>query len=785
MALLLEAGADPNHVTNHFDGLTPLVYASRYGLKSIVAMLCEAGADVNWRCGLGSPLRRDGTALHFAATHGHTSIVECLLKYVRDPDTLDIEETSPIESAATHENWTIMELLLDTGRIDLDRKTLSGDTILDIACQSRNCPDSLIRRLLGNGPGRVNSTGDRALIYSAQALNEAAVKMLLEAGVDPYLTGVYEAIALHAVADIERHDYEQPVGIAITQALLEANMDVDTRGSYEATALMSASGAGQEELVRFLLEIGADVHLRDSKGWSPLIYAAEKGRAGILSCLLRSGASPHNLHSLFFAALHGHVNILRILANAGADVDMAAEGEETALISAIRRGDVGVAEALIELGATTGTHAAALPSPFMLCATGGYKDLTKLMIDNGADARVTNKRGETTLVCVMRTEIEYAQSHGLPAEWNGRYPEEIQEISPMLLQAGVDVNASTNDGDTALFLATDPKYPRSDDVRLLLEAGARPSVSDRAKRTALFPWDSIDGVDVGILESLLKANTDSKMHDGDGRTAPMRFSWKRNQADKLKLFLRHGANPNASNNEGKAASILAVHQGNCDLRNGPAGSCSEHKDTTGQSALPHLVSSDPFDDIGQREQVFEALIDAAGGISNHQDTLLLRCARLKDSARLELLLAAGANPHGIDKDGRNTILLASMMGLGRGEKAVGLLLGHKVDPNQHDCNGDNALMLAARSFYSPLTLRALMGSGMNPYDQDAKGLNILMLVACSQQWHRHIWDEEEDGKKTTTRTTRKTTAAMNRQWCLSWSRPVWMWICKTQTEIRL
>lgn len=112
----------------------------------------------------------------------------------------------------------------------------------------------------------------------------------------------------------------------------------------------------------------------------------------------------------------------------------------------------------------------------------------------------------------------------------------------------------------------------------------------------------------------------------------------------------------------------------------------------------------------------------------------MRSARLANSAMVKMLLGAGADPHGSDKDGRNTILLASMIGNDHGEEIVKLLLDAGVDPHKRDRNGNNALMLAIKSQNSPLTLRTLLSAGMDPHERTVNGLTVLTVVASSPGW---------------------------------------------------
>lgn len=742
VSLLLEAGTDPEHVTGDPENLTPLMHAAQHGMQIVVAMLCRAGADVNRKLGSDLWMTRGQTALHVAASHGHYSIVKQLLQYHRNPDSTDSNKTSPSAYAAQGQHWKVVELLLDTTAVDSARNTPNGDSMLELACRSESCPDELLKRLLLESLDLVN-TNDRPLIRATEAKKVAAVKMLLEAGADPRITDRNGDTALHTLARLDHH-CPRTVSIGIAQALLGADMDVDTRARNGVTALMLASGGGQQELVCLLLQNGANWMLKDTVGSNALSYAAQGGHFAIVTTLLRAGATSQTDPSFIRAASFGHVSVLRILTSWGVDVDMTTEDGTTALMSAARHGRLEAARMLIEAGAAVNPRTSKGRSPLMLSAAQGHKDVMKLLLQKGADASVTNERGETALICVMRTEIRLQTGcvrsrRSFAGERQVKSSVCIQEVISVLLEAGVDVNASTDDGDSALLLATDPNYPSPDDVRLLFDAGADPSIAKRAKSVALVSWDRIKYMDVPVLERLLKAGADPNERDAHGMTTLMRVSWRWDHVEQLKLLLQYGARPDAVDDARQTALTLAVHETNrylCpdivkELLN--AGANPNHEDAGGKSVLIHLVSRGHYHDTTKYTEILTALVDAGGDISavgkNHETLLMLS---IRHSGMVNPLLAAGADPHGSDKKGRNTVMLASITGSHDDTDAVRSLLDAGVDPDQRDRNGYNALMVAARYSGSSRALRTLMRAGMSPHERDAKNRTLLMLVMINQ-----------------------------------------------------
>src|SRR5687768_4298248 len=115
--------------------------------------------------------------------------------------------------------------------------------------------------------------------------------------------------------------------------------------------------------------------------------------------------------------------------------------------------------------------------------------------------------------------------------------QEDAELVELLIRAGADLSARTEDGMTPLHIA---QYASA--IEVLVRHGA-----DLNAR-AMDGWTPLhvqaqEGIDTGALETmeaLLKAGSDPNLKDDDGQT-PMDFAREREEAEKVRLLSSFGA----------------------------------------------------------------------------------------------------------------------------------------------------------------------------------------------------------------------------------------------------
>jgi ankyrin repeat protein/mono/diheme cytochrome c family protein len=240
---------------------------------------------------------------------------------------------------------------------------------------------------------------------------------------------------------------------AAVRFLLDRGADPNAPNDAGATALMWA--VGDLEKTRLLLERDADVNARSADGRTPLLIASGlHGAAPVIRLLLDRGASTAATSAGIFgpttplteAAYSGDEAVFRLLVERGADLKAAGP---VALALSLRSQCRFCADTLITaLDKDAFTIAMLVASP-----PAGPSLATEMLLDLGADPRITDADGRTMLMLA-------AASDAAPVG-----------AVKALLARGLDLDATSKRGDTALGLAR--LRGNTPVVDVLTKAGAR------------------------------------------------------------------------------------------------------------------------------------------------------------------------------------------------------------------------------------------------------------------------------------------------------------------------
>ena len=223
-------------------------------------------------------------------------------------------------------------------KINPNMKDPDGTTALHWAVQKDdvNLVDQLIKA--GANVNAKNDYGSTPMSEAALNGNVAILEKLLKAGADVESPNADGQTALMVVA--------RTSNVAAAKLLLSHGAKVNAVEKWrEQTALMWAAAESQPAMVKVLVDAGAGVNARSmvnnwerqvtaearaiarpSGGLTPLLYAARQGCLECTKILAEAGADldlgdPDNVSPLLLATLNGRFDVAAYLINKGANVD--------------------------------------------------------------------------------------------------------------------------------------------------------------------------------------------------------------------------------------------------------------------------------------------------------------------------------------------------------------------------------------------------------------------------------------------------------------------------------
>ena len=379
-------------------------------------------------------------------------------------------------------------------------------------------------------------------------------------------------VALHA-AGSDVADAVMKSDIQTVRSLIQQKADVNSPQIDGTTALHWAARLDNLEAADMLVRAGARVSAANRVGVTPLQIAALNGSAAMIEKLVKAGADPNapmtkeGDTALMMAARNGKTDAIRVLLDNGASVNTKETwGGTTALMWAVSEGHLDAARILLERGADVNARSYYVPAangrgfegrlpvnagpdqaveeyatgwltPLMFAARQGDLEITRLLVENGAEVNGVSGDGKNALALAI---------------FNGNYA-----VASFLVDRKADVNQADAQRFTPLFWAVDRRnmekgsngfaWVATEDplplIRKLLEAGANPN-------------------------ALVNNTPRSRNRGGSPRivfaSALMRAAFA-GDLELSKLLLAHGADPHAVSSDGEsmleAAAGLAFING--------------------------------------------------------------------------------------------------------------------------------------------------------------------------------------------------------------------------------
>jgi ankyrin repeat protein len=244
---------------------------------------------------------------------------------------------------------------------------------------------------------------------------------------------------------------------------------------------------------------------------------------------------------------------------------------EAELLEAVRLGDRGAVDALLQKGAAPNAKLPDGTSALMEATVAGDTGMLRALLDRGAEVNTKNQAGATALIWAAGdldktrlllqrgADVSASSDSGRTALMIAAGGGHATEIAQLLIEKGADARFTSN-GYTVLMEAAEQGDREL--VDLLLKHGANVKSTNRLGWTALHNG-AMNG-NTGIVADLIAAGADAKATENFHGTTPVHWAAASGNREVVKLLLAHGADPNVKETfTGATPLIWAAASGRC------------------------------------------------------------------------------------------------------------------------------------------------------------------------------------------------------------------------------
>ncbi|XP_033643957.1 ankyrin repeat domain-containing protein 17-like isoform X1 [Asterias rubens] len=427
----------------------------------------------------------------------------------------------------------------------------------------------------------------------------------------------------------------------LAQVLLKMNANVEDRGSKgDCTPLMEAASAGHVDIVKLLIDYGADVNAQSSAGNTPLMYAC-------------SG---------------GHEEAVKVLLDTAANIEDHNENGHTPLMEAASSGHVGIAKVLLERGAGINTHSNEFKeSALTLACYKGHLQMVQFLLEAGADHEHKTDEMHTALmeasmdghVEVARLLLDHGAQVNMPAD-SFESPLTLAacgghtKLADLLIERGANIEEVNDEGYTPLMEAA--REGHEEMVALLLAKGANINAqTEETQETALTL--ACCGGFLDVAKFLIDVEADIEL----GCSTPLMEAAQEGHVELVKFLLSKNANVRAITATGDTALTYACENGHTDVADVllAAWADLEHESEGGRTPLMKAARAGHFCTV---QYLISKGAEVNRATSNNDHTVLsLACAGGHLNV-VELLLEHGSNPSHKLKDNSTCLIEAAKGG---------------------------------------------------------------------------------------------------------------------------
>ncbi|XP_067928929.1 serine/threonine-protein phosphatase 6 regulatory ankyrin repeat subunit B-like [Watersipora subatra] len=687
--------ADP--LTRSKDGSTLIHAASSSGHAETAIALLRKGVP------LMMPNKNGAICLHMAAQHGHVSVVKSLLAKGAAVDAKTKDQYTALHIAVEACQPLVIQTLLGYGaQVEL-KGGKTKETPLHIAARitgAEQCVDMLIK--CGADVNNYKENGETALHIAARYGHLKVVQSLLLENSDPTSPSKTGETPVHIsvrychwevcnelLQFVTNKESKFDTTILVNQACNEG----ETAVHLAAEILKSQIHHDFEDtdLMKLLLEYGGDTNIPNKLTMETAVhYCARAGNADIMLEIVKrtdpskiqiavNKQSKNGWSPLLVASKEGHLEIVKILLQTHARVDVFDEHGKAALHLAAESGHTSVADTLLEHKAFVNVKSKIGLTPLHLASRSGFNGLVKLLIE-------THGATVDALSLAKKTSLHMAAEVGQMVVCN------------TLLKLGADPNATDEGGQTPLHLAAENDH--SDVIKLFLKH--KPDLVTMANTKGMtYAHIAASKGSVGVIRELMRFNRTviCTAKNSTNASTSLHLAAEGGHDDVVQVLLSAGADPLQENLDGMTPLHLAAKHGHVEV----VETLKNHLSLTTSSSKNGFTALHVAAHFGQTNTVRELLTSL--------------------SAAVESVMVKEGTEHGL-----TPLHLAAQSGH---EGLVRVLLnspGVKVDAAT-SIHGSIPLHLAAQNGHTSVASLLLSKSTLLIHIQDKRGRTALHLAA--------------------------------------------------------